>query len=205
MRRFPNVLLQWEDFASVDAERILERYRDQLCTFNDDIQGTAAVTTGTILAAVDAAGGKLTEQRIRDAGCRLGGFWDHEQLIRAMIQRRNGRRRGPQTLLRHRSSWAAARSRTDLDANNRQLAQPQSNLSSWDCDVSGPVAFTDVVRNARPTVLVGATGQHGAFGESVIREMAKHTEHPIVFPLSNPTSRVEATPSDCWTGPTAKP
>jgi len=201
MHRFPNVLLQWEDFASVDAQRILARYRDRLCTFNDDIQGTAAVTTGTILAAVAASGGKLADQRVVMLGAGSAGVGITNQLI--------------QTMIRGGMSEAEARGRfylidiggllhtgrTDLDDVHRPLAQPKEKLADWDCDTSGEISFADVVRNARPTVLVGATGQSGAFTEAIIRQMASTAERPIIFPLSNPTSRVEATPEDIikWT------
>ncbi|WP_417390897.1 NAD-dependent malic enzyme [Gimesia sp.] len=200
-KRFPNVLLQWEDFASVDAERILDRYRDDLCTFNDDIQGTAAVTTGTILAAIAAGGGELKDQQIVMLGAGSAGVGICLQL--------------KQTMMAEGMSESEARShfyvidrdgllhsgRTDLDELHQQLAQPSENLKGWDCDTTGVVAFADVVRNAKPGVLIGATGQAGAFTESIIREMASHVEHPVIFPLSNPTSRAEATPADLlkWT------
>jgi malate dehydrogenase (oxaloacetate-decarboxylating) len=200
-KRFPNVLLQWEDFASVDAERILARYRDRLCTFNDDIQGTAAVTTGTILAAVAAGGGKLSEQRIVMLGAGSAGVGISRQLIRAMVHA------GISEDEAHRSLYVLDRDgllhdgRSDIDSGHADLVQHHEDLAGWQCAAEGTISLDDVVRNARPTVLVGVTGQAGAFTEDVVRQMARHAERPIIFPLSNPTSRAEATPADLlrWT------
>lgn len=200
-RRFPNVLLQWEDFASVDAERILGRYRDRLCTFNDDIQGTAAVATGTILAAISASGGSLAEQRFVMLGAGSAGVGISEQLIRTMVDGGVDEQEARRRFYLIDIDGLLHEGRTDLDAAHRGLAQSSQDLKDWDCDTSGAVAFSDVVRNAKPTVLIGATGQPGAFTEQDVREMAKHAQRPIIFPLSNPTSRTEATPADLlkWT------
>ncbi|MEX1224228.1 MAG: NAD-dependent malic enzyme, partial [Pirellulales bacterium] len=201
MRRFPNVLLQWEDFASVDAERIIDKYRDRLCTFNDDIQGTAAVTTGTILAAMEAAGGTLGEQRVVMLGAGSAGVGISEQLIRTMVASGMSDQEARGKIYVLDRDGLLHDGRGDLDDVHRPLAQPAANLVAWDCDTSTAIGFADVVRNARPTVLVGVTGQAGAFTEPIIREMARHVEHPVIFPLSNPTSRAEATPADllAWT------
>ncbi len=201
LRRFPDVLLQWEDFASVDAEPILRRYRDRLCTFNDDIQGTAAVTTGTILAAVAAMGSELQEQRFVMLGAGSAGLGISEQLIQVM--QRDGLSHDDALskfyVLDHVGLLHDGRS--GLSDVRQRVAQRAKNLAGWDCDVSDSITFADVVRNAKPTVLVGVTGKAGAFEETIIREMAKHVQRPIIFPLSNPTSRAEATPADLlrWT------
>ncbi len=200
-KRFPDVLLQWEDFASVDAERILDKYRDDLCTFNDDIQGTAAVTTGTILAAIEAAGGKLTDQNIVMLGAGSAGVGICLQLKQAMLQSGLNEDEAKARFYVIDRDGLLHSGRNDLDELHQRLAQSPENLQGWDCDVSGAISFADVVRNAKPGVLVGATGQTGAFTEEIIREMASHEEHPVIFPLSNPTSRAEATPEDLlkWT------
>ncbi|MEQ8854713.1 NAD-dependent malic enzyme [Gimesia sp.] len=200
-KRFPDVLLQWEDFASVDAERILDKYRDDLCTFNDDIQGTAAVTTGTILAAIEAAGGKLTDQNIVMLGAGSAGVGICLQLKQAMLQSGLSEDEAKARFYVIDRDGLLHSGRNDLDELHQLLAQSPENLQGWDCDVSGAISFADVVRNAKPGVLVGATGQTGAFTEEIIREMASHAEHPVIFPLSNPTSRAEATPADLlkWT------
>lgn len=200
-KRFPNVLLQWEDFASVDAERILDRYRDDLCTFNDDIQGTAAVTTGTILAAIAAGGGELKDQNIVMLGAGSAGVGICLQLKQTMMAGGMSEPEARSHFYVIDKDGLLHAGRTDLDELHQQLAQPSENLNSWDCDTTGAISFADVVRNAKPGVLIGATGQAGAFTETIIREMTSHVEHPVIFPLSNPTSRAEATPSDLleWT------
>ncbi len=201
LKRFPDVLLQWEDFASVDAYPILERYRDRLCTFNDDIQGTAAVTTGTILAAIAAGGGTLEEQSIVMLGAGSAGIGITDQLVAAMVRQGLSEEEAHARCYMLDIDGLLHDGRTDLDAVHKPHAQKRAALADWDCDLDKPVGLADVVRNARPTVLVGVTGQAGAFPEAVVREMAKHAARPIFFPLSNPTSRVEATPKDLieWT------
>ena len=202
MRRFPNVLLQWEDFASVDAEPILERYRDQLCTFNDDIQGTAAVTSGTILVAVEAAGGDLKDQRFVMLGAGSAGLGISRQLMQVMQKAGLDAQQARSRFYVLDYNGLLHDGRSDLDSGHQEVSQHVEDLQDWDCDLSQSISFSDVVRNAKPTVLVGVTGQAGAFPESIIREMAQHVERPIIFPLSNPTSRAEATPADLlqWTG-----
>lgn len=200
-KRFPSVLLQWEDFASVDAERIIDKYRDDLCTFNDDIQGTAAVTTGTILAAIAASGGELKDQRIVMLGAGSAGVGICLQLKQAMLLSGMSEAEARSHFYVIDRDGLLHSGRSDLDELHQQLAQSTENLKEWDCETSGSISFADVVRNGRPGVLIGATGQTGAFSEEIIREMAKHTERPVIFPLSNPTSRAEATPADLleWT------
>ncbi|MDF1743823.1 MAG: NAD-dependent malic enzyme [Gimesia sp.] len=200
-KRFPDVLLQWEDFASVDAERIIDKYRDDLCTFNDDIQGTAAVTTGTILAAIAASGGELKDQRIVMLGAGSAGVGICLQLKQAMMLSGMSESEARAQFYVIDRDGLLHSGRSDLDELHQQLAQSPENLKEWDCDVSGAISFADVVSNGQPGVLIGATGQTGAFTEEIIREMAKHTERPVIFPLSNPTSRAEATPADLleWT------
>ncbi|MCG8585566.1 MAG: oxaloacetate-decarboxylating malate dehydrogenase, partial [Pirellulales bacterium] len=201
MRRFPDVLLQWEDFASVNAAPILERYRDRLCTFNDDIQGTAAVTTGTILAAVAAAGGSLDDQRVVMLGAGSAGLGITEQLIRAMVHDGMSESDARSRFYALNRGGLIHTGRTDLNEIVRPIAQDTANLADWNCDLTQPISFEEVIRHAKPTVLVGATGQPGAFTEEIVREMASHCERPAIFPLSNPTSRAEATPADLleWT------
>lgn len=201
VQRFPDVLLQWEDFASVDAERLLSRYQNQLCTFNDDIQGTAAVTTGTILAAVGATNTKLEEQRFLMLGTGSAGTGITQQLLQAMIAEGMEESTARECFYLVDRGGLLHDGRSDVKPIHQHLAQPLGNLQDWDCDLQSKVSLQDVVRNAKPTVMIGATGQAGAFAESVVREMALHTRNPVIFPLSNPTSRVEALPADLmeWT------
>ena len=201
MRRWPNVLLQWEDFASVDAARFLERYRDRLCTFNDDIQGTATVLTGTLLAAMAATGIPLARHRTVMLGAGSAGLGITRQLVQALVAEGIREAEARKSIFVVDVNGLLHDGRSDLGEFHKPLAQSRSDLSAWDCDFAGPVTLADVVRNVRPTALVGATGQPGAFPQSVVAEMAAHTDRPVIFPLSNPTDRAEATPSDLirWT------
>jgi len=200
-RRWPHVLLQWEDFAGSNAARLLERYRDQLCTFNDDIQGTAAVTTATLLAAVNATGIPLEQQTVVFLGFGSAGVGIANLMLTAMKQAGLSEE---QALNRF---YAVGRYGLLVDGgkDNRPNQQPfvrkKADLEGWMLSEGDKISLLDVVRNAKATVLVGVSGQPGAFTEDVVREMAKHTDRPVIFPLSNPTSREEATPEDLlkWT------
>ena len=200
-RRWPDVLLQFEDFAQVNAGPLLTRYRDQLCMFNDDIQGTAAVALGTLMAAGNVLGLKLREQTVVIVGAGSAGCGIAEQIIAGM--REDG------------LSDAEARARIfmvdrpgllhtglpDLLDFQRKLAQPAPCVADCAPDSTGRITLLDVVRHARPTALIGVSGQPGLFTEEVVREMASHTPRPVILPLSNPTSRAEARPEEliAWT------
>ena len=201
LRKFPDVLLQWEDFAQTHAAPILERYRDRLCTFNDDIQGTAAVTTGSLLAAVAATGGRLQDQRVAILGAGSAGCGIAEQLVAAMVE--------------EGLPVSDARSRfflvdrpgllhdgiAGLQPAQQRLVQPQAGVEAWRTRPGEAITLFDVVRHARPTILIGVSGQPGVFTEEIVRTMAGLVDRPIIFPLSNPTSRSEASPTDllAWT------
>ncbi len=199
-RRWSHVLLQWEDFAGRNAGRLLDRYRDKLCTFNDDIQGTAAVVTGTILAALNVSGQKLGDQRVAVVGPGSAGIGIAGLLVRAMVEagldETEARRRfyfvGLDGLLVEGG---------DAEDYQRPFLQPRDAVSGWKLDDPAHVKLLDVVRGAHPSILIGVSGQGGAFTEDVVREMARHAERPVVLPLSNPTEDSEATPSDimAWT------
>jgi malate dehydrogenase (oxaloacetate-decarboxylating) len=206
MRRWPRVLLQWEDFAGSNAARLLERYRDRLCTFNDDIQGTAAVTTATILAAVNATGIPLREQRIVIFGFGSAGIGIARLLVAVMKQD------GLSDAQAHERIYAVDRNGLLFEGMNvdamksvgigqQPFVRKKSDLRDWAHAGADEIDLLDVVRNAKATILIGVSGQAGAFTEDVVREMAKHTSRPVIFPLSNPTSRAEATPRDLlrWT------
>jgi len=200
-RKFPHVLLQFEDFAQTHAAPLLERYRDQLCTFNDDIQGTAAVAYGTLLAAIKAAGGSLSDQRIVLFGAGSAGCGIAEQLVRAMVA--DGVPEGEARSRFHMIDRPGLL-HDGLDGLlpfQTKLLQPHTKVAGWASDPSGRISLMDVIEHVRPTVLVGVSGQPGQFTREAVQAMAKDVERPIIFPLSNPTSRVEAKPADLieWT------
>ena len=198
MEKFPRVLLQWEDFSKHNAARLLERYRDRLCTFNDDIQGTGAVTVAGLLAAMKLIDSRLGEQRILILGAGSSAIGICDQIIAAMLQEGYSQHDGKQKLWLVDSKGLVHTGRTNLEDSKRRYAQPIERIASIDPE---SFSFFEVVRNVKPTILIGTSGQRGAFSEGIVREMAKHVDRPVIFPLSNPTSKSEATPSELlqWT------
>ena len=198
MEKFPRVLLQWEDFSKHNAARLLERYRDRLCTFNDDIQGTGAVTVAGLLAAMKLIDSRLGEQRILILGAGSSAIGICDQIIAAMLQEGYSEHDGKQKLWLVDSKGLVHTGRTNLEDSKRRYAQPIERIASIDPE---SFSFFEVVRNVKPTILIGTSGQRGAFSEGIVREMAKHVDRPVIFPLSNPTSKSEATPSELlqWT------
>jgi malate dehydrogenase (oxaloacetate-decarboxylating) len=199
--RCPHVLLQWEDFAGVNAGRLLERYRDRLCTFNDDIQGTAAVAAGTLLAAINVTGMPLTEQRIVLFGVGSAGIGIATLLLTAMKNAGLSEADARRHFYAVDKDGLLVEGMADIRPAQQPFVQARSAIADWKLEDTGHVSLLDVVRNAKPTTLIGVSGQAGAFTQEVIRAMAASVERPIIFPLSNPTSRSEATPADLlmWT------
>lgn len=199
-RRWPNVLLQFEDFAQKNATPLLNRYRDELCCFNDDIQGTAAVTLGSLIAASRAANSQLKDQRVVFLGAGSAGCGIAEQIIAQMITEGLSESEARNRIFMvDRFGLLTDQMPTLLDFQAK-LVQKHDSLSHWQRD-SEAISLLDVVRNAKPTVMIGVSGQAGLFTEEIIREMHSHCARPIVMPLSNPTSRVEGRPEDIinWT------
>lgn len=200
--RWPNVLLQFEDFAQNHATPLLEKYRDELCCFNDDIQGTASVTVGTLLAACRAKNESLCDQRIVFAGAGSAGCGIADQVIAAMVEQGLSKEQAQaQVFLLNRDGLLTTRSKNLLPFQER-FRKPESLISDWLLDRPGAVGLVDVVRNVKPTVLIGVSGQPGLFNKTVIDAMLAHCERPVVLPLSNPTSRAEGLPVDImrWSG-----
>jgi malate dehydrogenase (oxaloacetate-decarboxylating) len=190
-KRWPHVLLHWEDFAGVNASRLLSRYRDELCTFNDDIQGTAAIAVSTLVSAINVTGIPLADQRIVIVGFGSAGLGIAN--LMAQLMRDQG-------VENPRSRFYAIERRGLLTEDMHDFRPEQLAYARPDDEIMGGT-LEDVVRHVRPTVLIGVSGQAGAFTEAAVREMARHTERPVIFPLSNPTSRSEATAQDLidWT------
>jgi len=199
--RWPHVLLHWEDFALGNANRLLARYRDRLCTFNDDIQGTAAIAVGTLLSAINVTGVQLRDQRIAVLGAGSAGTGICALLLRAMIDAglSEPEARGRFYLVDRQGLLVEGMA--DLQPFQASFAQSRNRIAGWTLETPNRIGLADVVANAHPTVLIGTSGQAGAFSQAVVSSMAEHVRRPVIFPLSNPTERAEATPQDIdvWT------
>lgn len=195
----PDVLLQWEDFATAHALPILERYRDKLLTFNDDIQGTAAVALGALHGAAQVAGRPLSQQQVVMLGAGSAGIGVLDMVHREMMAQGLSAQEAASRIWVVDIQGLLTDDRTDLSAGQRTFAQPAGRIADW--GLPGPAQLADVVHHVDVGVLLGLSTAAGAFTEEIVRELAAKTERPIIFPLSNPTSRAEAHPSelDEWT------
>jgi malate dehydrogenase (oxaloacetate-decarboxylating) len=200
-RRFPDVLLQWEDFSRTNARRLLDRYRNRLCTFNDDIQGTGAVTLAGLLAAVSVLGSELSEQRLAILGAGSAATGVSDQIVAAMMEEGLTADEANSRIWLIDIGGLLDSSRQDLEPFNKVYAQPVERVGGWKLLGFDRITLMDVIRNVKPTILIGLSGQAGAFNEAIVREMTRHTARPIIFPLSNPTALSEATPAELleWT------
>ncbi|EWH02182.1 NAD-dependent malic enzyme [Halomonas sp. BC04] len=195
-RRWPNVLLQFEDFAQANAVPLLERYRHELCCFNDDVQGTASVCVGTLMAACQARGETMADQRVVFVGAGSAGCGIAEQVVVAMqVEGLTEREARGRVFMVDREGLVTSEQTWLMDFQ-RRLAHDPAITEGWDGQ-----ALAEVARQVKPTVMIGVCGQKGIFTEEVVRAMHAGCERPLIMPLSNPTSRAEATPWDVlnWT------
>ena len=199
-RRWPNVLLQFEDFAQKNAMPVLNRYKDELCCFNDDIQGTAAVTLGSLIAACQGSGSKLSEKKVAFLGSGSAGCGIAEQIVAQMKAEGLSDEKARQRVFMVDRFGLITDNMPNLVDFQRPLAQSLEHISDWET-AGENISLLEVMQNGKPDILIGVSGQPGLFTKEVIQTMHAHCERPIVFPLSNPTSRVEATPEDIinWT------
>jgi malate dehydrogenase (oxaloacetate-decarboxylating) len=199
-KRWPHILLQWEDFAGANAARFLTKYREQLCTFNDDIQGTAAVATATLISALNVAGLPLERQNVAVLGFGTAGIGISNLLVQFMEDKGLSAIEARGRLYAVDQHGLITEKTPGVRLEQMAYARKGQEMQSWKLS-DGEITLFDVVRNAKPSVLIGASGHPGAFTEAAVREMAKYTARPIIFPLSNPTSRSEATAQDLmnWT------
>jgi malic enzyme len=198
---WPGCVIQWEDFKQSNALRILERYRNRVTSFNDDIQGTAAVVVGGILAALRHLQSPIATQRVVILGAGAAGIGIARLIRRAMSRGGATDDQARSGVVLVDSHGLVAEGRDDLDADKASVALCAPDIDRYGFAGRTVATLREVVAGVHPTILVGATGVYGSFDEASIREMAQHVETPIVLPLSNPTSRVEAHPSDvmAWT------
>ncbi|MBU2924223.1 NAD-dependent malic enzyme [Colwellia sp. 4_MG-2023] len=199
-RRWPQVLLQFEDFAQPNAMPLLSRYRDQICCFNDDIQGTASVTVGTLLAACRSKGVKLSQLNVAFVGAGSAGCGIAEQIISQMITEGISPLEARSQVYMVDRFGLLTQGMDNLRDFQQKLVQSKVAIEQW--DIEGEYAtLLEVVHGAKPDILIGVSGQAGLFSEEVIKAMKQHCNKPIIFPLSNPSRQVEATPSQVinWT------
>jgi malate dehydrogenase (oxaloacetate-decarboxylating) len=200
---FPNALLQWEDFAPGNGRRVLEKYRNRISTFNDDMQGTGAITLAAAVSAVRVCGSPMRNQRVVIFGAGTAGLGITDQIRDAMV------REGLPLEQASARFWLVDADGLLIDDMGDRVrdyqapyARPAAEVKRWTRHGPGDtIDLAEVVRQVRPSMLIGASTAAGAFTEAIVREMAKHCERPIVFPLSNPAAMAEATPADliAWT------
>jgi malate dehydrogenase (oxaloacetate-decarboxylating) len=198
-KRFPHVLLQWEDFAKNNAARLLERYGKRICSFNDDIQGTGAVTLAAAMAATAVTRTRTSEQRVVLLGAGSAAAGIAGQILTAMETDGLSVAEAKARVWLVDSQGLVHDGRRDLDPSKRLYAQPAERARG--CSQVDAPTLLDVVRHVKPTILIGTAALAGAFDEQIVREMARHVERPVIFPLSNPTSKCEVLPADAirWT------
>ena len=198
---FPNAMLHWEDFGTTNAHRMLTKYRDEICTFNDDIQGTAAVVLAAILAGVDVTGLTLDDHRVCVFGAGSAGI-GIANLIRDTMLRTGASETEEEAYARFYPigiNGLYIDDQPELLAFQRPYARSRAEVRHWAVADPDHITLEDVIRNAKPTILIGTSTRGGAFTREIVEEMASYCTRPIIFPLSNPTSRAEATPADLLT------
>ena len=199
-RRWPNVLLQFEDFAQNNATPLLMRYRNELCCFNDDIQGTACVTVGTLLAACRSKSEMLSNQVIVFVGAGSAGCGIAEQIIASMVSEGISETQARSQIFMIDRLGLLTDDMSDLRDFQHKLAHAKSTISDWTFTDEYP-SLHDVIQEVKPSILIGVSGQAGLFSETVIKTMKKHCLLPIILPLSNPIKQIEASPEQiiAWT------
>lgn len=195
-RRWPHVVLQWEDFAGANAWKLLDRHRARLPSFNDDIQGTAATAVGTLMAAVRRVDRPLQDQRIVMFGFGAAGAGIADLLVQAMVEDGASPEQARATIWPVDRMGLVMEGQGGLSPAQHRYARCPQDIAAWGHEGDAAPSLAAVVRHVGATVLVGTSGQPSAFSEEVIRAMASVTAQPIVFPLSNPVSHCEAHPAD---------
>ncbi len=200
---FPSALLQWEDFAPGNGRRILDKYRDRISTFNDDMQGTGAITLAAAISAVRVCASPLRNQRVVIFGAGTAGMGIADQIRDAMVREGLSKEDATQRFWCVDRQGLLVEGMTGLHDYQGAYARPAAENQGWKRDAEGHgAALAEVVHRVKPTMLIGTSTVSGSFTEAIVKDMAAHTERPIIFALSYPTARAEATPSNliAWTG-----
>lgn len=194
-KRFPKVLLQWEDFARNNAGKLLNKYRNSICSFNDDIQGTAAVVVGALASAISVSSVPLIDQRIVIAGAGSAGIGIANFLLNYMERQKIDRETAAsQIFMVDRDGLLTSYIKT-LDFQ-KDFIKNNTDLAEWKFANQNNITLLETITNAKATLLIGVSGQGGLFNEQIIKQMVKNTAKPIIFPLSNPDTKAEALPSN---------
>lgn len=198
---FPEVLLHWEDLGNVNARNIMDKYGDKILTFNDDIQGTGAVTLAGIMSALKVTGESLKDQRIVVFGPGAAGIGNADQIADAMILEGLTKEEAYDRFWAIDYRGLLTDETPDVLKFQKSYVRKSDEVKNWDRNEDGIISLMEVVQRVKPTILIGTSGQAGAFNEKIVKEMAKHVERPIIMPMSNPTSLAEAVPENLinWT------
>lgn len=199
-KRYPGILLQWEDFGKEHAEPLLKRYQKQLCSFNDDIQGTATVVTAAIYALIKRTHSSPEEQRIVILGAGSAGT-GIAQMICGAFEQTLSPQEAARKLYLIDIQGLIHEGQKEVQPQHRLFARPKEEIGKWKVRHPENITLSDVIEHVRPTVLIGVSTQAGAFTEEIVTKMAKYVDMPAIFPLSNPTTKSEAHPADLirWT------
>jgi malate dehydrogenase (oxaloacetate-decarboxylating) len=202
---FPNVLLQWEDFLKDNAIFQLERFRDKLLTFNDDIQGTAAVVVAGIFGALRLTGGKMSDHRLVFAGAGASAHGIAELFVSALVEEGMPVEEARKRIWTCDTKGLAVSDRAGLEGFKKEFARDRAELASWKVADPAKITLEETIDNAKPTILIGVSATPGTFTESMVKKMAAMNDRPLVFPLSNPTSKSECTAEQAvtWSGGSA--
>lgn len=200
-KKFPNIFLHWEDFGRDTARRNLERYQNSMCTLNDDMQGTSVITLAAISSAMLAIGQKLTEQRIIFHGAGTSATGIADRICVAMVKQGLSVKEARSHIWMLGSRGLITEDLPNITRYQKTYARTRQEVANWKSVNNSKIDLLDVVKNVHPTILIGCSTVSGAFNQEIVTTMAKHVERPVILPLSNPTSKSEAIPSDLfkWT------
>ncbi|MGG1671978.1 NAD-dependent malic enzyme [Paenibacillus sp. NRS-1783] len=198
---FPNALLHWEDLGNVNARNIINKYGSSILTFNDDIQGTGAVTLAGVMSGVKLSGVPLSKHRVLVFGPGAAGIGNADQISAAMMLEGLSETEARSNFWAYDYRGLLTNETEGLFPFQVPYVRDAAEYRDWERVEDGKIPLLEVIRRVKPTILIGTSGVTGAFSEEIVKEMAKHTEHPIIMPMSNPTPLAEATPEDLirWT------